>query len=81
MDITHVAIGDTVHVELPYSEVCMSMRVAGARRDVHLVSENAAQILNEDGTPFSFPVLPGEAGLFHDATGFYTYAAPKAAAA
>jgi hypothetical protein len=62
---TVVEVGDVVVVTLPYSEVCMHMRVAGTRRPIRVL-EDGAQILNEDGTPFSFPITQGEAGLFFD---------------
>ncbi|WP_326827449.1 hypothetical protein [Streptomyces sp. NBC_01751] len=55
-------VGETVAVRLPWSEVCMHMRVAGEIRPV-LLKEHGAQILNEDGSNFSFPVTFGEAGF------------------
>lgn len=55
-------IGDTVSVELPYSEVCMHMRVAGKTMMVS-VREHGAQLLNPDGSVFSFPITHGEAGI------------------
>lgn len=55
-------VGETVTVELPYSEVCCHMRVAGQVRQVQVLA-GGAQILNEDGSPFSFPVTHGEAGI------------------
>ncbi len=51
-----------VQVELPYSEVCMHMRLAGKVRWV-VPQGTMAQILNDDGSNFSFPVTRGEAGL------------------
>jgi hypothetical protein len=61
-----VRIGETVRLELPYTEVCMFMRVAGEIFDVQLQGEQypVAQLYRLDGTPFSFPITPGEAGLF-----------------
>jgi hypothetical protein len=80
---TYVAAGVTVTVELPFSEVCMHMRVAGTVRPVRLQRATfgnggeapgcVAQILNDDGTPFSFPITTGEAGFFEDSNRFYTY--------
>jgi hypothetical protein len=52
-----------VRVTLPYSEVCMSMRVAGLERNVQITETGHAQILDENGAPFSFPITLGEAGL------------------
>jgi hypothetical protein len=57
------APGKTVTVTLPYSEVCCHMRVAGQIRQVRVTAEHMAQILNADGSPCSFPVTLGEAGL------------------
>ena len=54
---------DAIRVELPYSEVCMHMRVAGKRMWVRPVGEHMAQLLNDDGSHFSIPVTRGEAGL------------------
>lgn len=57
-----VEIGETVIMVLPWSEVCMHMGVAGQRWRI-AIDEVGAQILNDDGTPFSFPITHGEAGL------------------
>lgn len=62
--------GDVVRLELPWSEVCMHLKVAGQVRDVRVL-HTSAQILNEDGTPYSFPVTHGEAGIYTDAEGLY----------
>lgn len=64
--------GDVVRLRLPWSEVCMFMHVAEQVKDVRVL-EDGAQILNEDGTRFSFPVTHGEAGFYRDADGLYTY--------
>ena len=61
-------IGMTYRVELPYSEVCMHLRVAGEHRYVRVLP-GAAQILNDDQTPFSFPITWGEAGIGRDSDG------------
>ena len=68
----YLQTGDVVRVRLPWSEVCMHMRVAGRPMNVQIVVEGTApvaQILNDDGTRFSSPILLGEAGIFTDATG------------
>jgi hypothetical protein len=67
-----VKVGDVVRVRLPWSEVCMHLRVAEQVRDVRVLADGA-QILNDDGTRFSFPVTHGEAGFYRDADGLYTY--------
>ena len=61
-------VGMTYRIELPYSEVCMHMRVAGQRRHVRMLADGA-QILNDDMTPFSFPVTWNEAGIGRDGDG------------
>jgi hypothetical protein len=58
--------GDVVQVRLPYSEVCMHMKVADKVMGVRLVEGHMAQLLNRDGSPFSFPITAGEAGLHFD---------------
>lgn len=64
----YVIPGDTVYHRLPHSEVCMHMRVAGEKRKVRIESRGSnppvAQILNEDDSPFSAPILMGEAGFY-----------------
>lgn len=75
---TRLAPGDTVRVELPHSEVCMHMGIAGSVREVEVTSEcrsglAMAQILDPDGRPFGAPVTPGEAGIFSDRHGFYAF--------
>jgi hypothetical protein len=56
-------MSNIVRVTLPYSEVCMSMRVAGKEMNVEVLETGGAQILDENGKPFSFPITLGEAGL------------------
>jgi len=68
--------GDRVRIELPYSEVCMHMRVAGRVMDVRMTDGRypMAQLLNHDGSEFSAPILTAEAGIFGDVErGFYCY--------
>jgi hypothetical protein len=68
--------GDRVPLELPYSEVCMHMRVAGRVMDVQLTDGEypMAQLMNEDGSEFSLPVTTGEAGIYGTLRdGFYCY--------
>jgi hypothetical protein len=53
-------------VQLPSSEVCMHLRVAGTRMHAQLLPNGMVQLLGPDGSPFSFPITAGEAGLDHD---------------
>lgn len=48
--------------ELPYSEVCMHMKIAGKPALVKLLPHNMAQVYI-DGKPFSAPITRGEAGV------------------
>jgi hypothetical protein len=76
--------GETVMVELPYSEVCMHMQIAGAAHEVELIRENRsglamAQILDGSRRPLGGAVTPGEAGIYCDNSGYYAYAVEEAA--
>lgn len=58
---------DAVRVEFPFSEVCMHMKVAGRAMWARVVKRPSgypmAQLLNDDGSPFSFPITMSEAGM------------------
>lgn len=62
--------GDTVWKELPWSEACMYLKKAGEHANVQITDEGA-QLLNEDGTRYSFAITYGEAGIYRDAEGLY----------
>jgi hypothetical protein len=62
-------VGKTVRITLPYSEVCMHLKVASQTRYVRVEENQMAQILNDDMSPFSFPVTWGEAGIGRDGDG------------
>lgn len=72
---TFLKLGDRWLATMPYSEVCMHMRIA----DKKMICEFAKtiypmiQLYSLDGKPFSSPVTTGEAGVYEDAKGFYTY--------
>jgi hypothetical protein len=70
--LTYVHPGDVVKVQLPYSEVCMHMKVAGQIRSIEVLA-NSAQILNDDGSEFSFPITYGEAGIYSAEFGYYVW--------
>ena len=68
----YVQAGDVIRLRLPWSEVCMHMRVAGKPMNVQIVVEGTsavAQLLTDDGSRFSFPILLGEAGIYTDGAG------------
>jgi len=53
---------------MPYSEVCMHLRVAGQVMNF-LYSGCSVQLLDENGKAFSIPIGTGEAGIFTPPTG------------
>jgi hypothetical protein len=57
-------------LQLPYSEVCMHLRVAGTRMHARLLANEMVQLLDPDGREFSFPITAAEAGLQHDQDGW-----------
>lgn len=68
----YIQPGERVPNEMPWSEVCMHMRIAGQVLEVEIVGEqyHMAQ-LYKDGQPFSAPVTTGEAGIYQDYDGRY----------
>jgi hypothetical protein len=64
-------------IELPYSEVCMHLRVAGTRMRARLQANRMVQLLGPDGTDFSFPITDSEAGLYTDEQGAWLLTADK----
>jgi hypothetical protein len=59
-------------LELPYSEVCMHLRVAGTHMRARLQPDGMVQLLQPDGRDYSFPITAAEAGLHHDQDGWYS---------
>jgi hypothetical protein len=76
MQQVFVEFGETVTLEMPFSEVCMHMRIAGTVMQVRLQAPHGyanAQLIR-DGQEFSFPITPGEAGFyFEEGRGYYCY--------
>ena len=64
----YVTPGQRVRMELPFSEVCMHMQVAGKVMVVQLLDREypMAQLHRDDGTEFSAPITTGEAGFYWD---------------
>lgn len=67
------ALLELEELEMPYSEVCMSMRVAGSRMLVAPLPHGMAQLFtlagrrfSANGRRFSAPITRGEAGLPYD---------------
>jgi hypothetical protein len=57
---------ELVEIVAPFSEVCMSMRVAGSRMLAAPLPRGMAQLYDLDGRRFSAPVTRGEAGLRYE---------------
>jgi hypothetical protein len=88
----YVRPGERVKMLMPWSEVCMHMRVHDTVMEVEFILKewpdhtSATAQLYKDGRPFSSPILYGEAGFYHEGgndafrigEGFYYYP-PKAA--
>ncbi|MFE3205752.1 hypothetical protein [Embleya sp. NPDC059237] len=62
-------VGDRVRVRLPWSEVCLHMRVADREMDVEVLADGMAQLRTLDGALFSAPITWGEAGVYRDRDG------------
>lgn len=72
--IRRIKVGEFGTTLMPHSEVCMSMRVAGKVMRFKVVSDRAVQLYDADSyREFSFPILPGEAGIYTDDQGMYYY--------
>jgi len=68
--------GEKGYAEMPYSEVCMHMRVAGKPMNFLFKDQQypSVQLLREDGLPFSGPITYGEAGIYYrEGEGYYYY--------
>ena len=68
-----IQVGEKVKKYMPYSEVCMHMRVSGKVMVAEMISERMVQLYKLDGEPFSFPISTGEAGIFTPPEGSYYY--------
>jgi hypothetical protein len=71
MQKVYVTRGEQVTKTMPYSEVCMSMRVAGKPMHCIMGDNGMVQLFDRDGNKFSFPITSGEAGFYSDANGIY----------
>jgi hypothetical protein len=59
-------------LQLPYSEVCLHLGVAGTRMRARLQPDGMVQLLDPDGRDVSFPITAAEAGLDHDQDGWFS---------
>jgi hypothetical protein len=70
-----VKVGEAFLHLMPYSEVCIHMRVASKPMLVEIISDRAAQLHEPAAAPdqkprmFSAPILLGEAGAYTDSFG------------
>lgn len=75
-DKRYAEIGERVTLEMPHSEVCMHMQVAGKVMHAEIQPRGySAQLFRLDGQMFSAPITTGEAGFYRDGDRFYYYAA------
>jgi len=73
-DKTYVRPGDFFTVTLPWSEVCIAIRVAEKRMTAELLTTIPPMVqLWEDGRHYSASITTGEAGLYRDDDGYYGY--------
>lgn len=60
--------------EIPYSEVCRSMQIAGEFLQFQVTTGDYPMVqLFKEGKPFSFPITLGEAGIYRDGEELYYY--------
>lgn len=73
MTPTRIKPGESGLAKMPYSEVCMSMRVAGHYMSFHFLKNGRSVQLYKDGSPYSGTITIGEAGIYSDDEGYYYY--------
>lgn len=73
LNITRIKPGEEGKAVMPYSEVCMHLRVAGKMMRFRLIPNSrdpkyapSVQLLNPDGSNYSFPIGQGEGGVYYD---------------
>lgn len=67
-------LGDRFWTIMPYSEVCLHMKIAGKEMIVQVLNHTSAQVYTLEGEEFSFPITTGEAGVYTDLSGgLYAY--------
>lgn len=71
MNLRYVKTGDVVRKRLPWSEVCMYMRVAGKFFDCEIKDKSVQ--LWKDNRKFSIPITHGEAGFYTNTEGRHWY--------
>lgn len=67
--------GEFGYAKMPYSEVCMHMRVSGKPMKFLLKDQEypSVQLYDEEGREYSSPITRGEGGVFEDKEGYYYY--------
>jgi hypothetical protein len=69
MTMKRVRPGSRIKVRLPYSEVCMHMRVAGKIMNIEILKHSVQ--LYKDNRMISIPICLGEAGILVDKKGMF----------
>jgi hypothetical protein len=75
----YVRPGEEFTHQVAWSEVACHLQVAGKRMRMVLQVgaepwQASVQLLTSGGAPYSAPILPGEAGLYRNAHGYYVNA-------
>lgn len=66
--------GETHRITLPWSEVCLHMKVNDKTMSAKLAADGrTVQLFRDDNTPFSYPVLRGEAGIYEREGKYHGY--------
>lgn len=69
-----VGYGDRFRTIMPFSEVCLHMKIAGKEMIVQVLNSISAQVYTLEGEEFSAPITTGEAGVYTDLAGsLYAY--------
>lgn len=64
---TWIKPGEKGRGMMPWSEVCMHMRVSDTVMEFELLETGEmVQLIAGNGEKFSAPILPGEAGIYQD---------------
>lgn len=77
---TEIRVGEEGEAIMPWSEVCMHMRIADKRMRFRVIPTRSGgrmvQLMTLDGCEFSAPILLGEAGVYETLDGTMYYYRP-----
>lgn len=69
--VMRVFRNQVIELTLPFSEVCVHMKVHNTRMLAHLKSNGMVQLLRSDFSPSGGSITAGEAGFNYDDKGYY----------